>query len=505
MVKLSEIVSGPVHLPDMVDNYDDINTLNYKKKQIVRVSVVEVDVSNKRLRLSMRPSRIMSSTLPVADKEITNLSQVAAGDVVRGFVKNVSDKGLFVALGGQIIAMVKIANLSDRFLKDWKDEFQVDQLVKGRVLSVDTALNQVELSLKASAVDEDYTPPITYKDIKEGSVVTGKVRKVEEFGAFILVDNSNNVSGLCHRSQMADNAVKDATKLYKEGDAVKAVVLEVDVAKRRISLGLKPSLFDEDTDMDSDAEGGAALDDEEMTDEQRAMLEKLLGNDSGDDDEDDDDDDEDEDDEDEDEDEEEDEEEENGEDDEDEEMDDAPVKKSGGLGIGKKSAWSADPFDESGSEPEDQAEEQKDGDKKKKRRKAGIEVDRTAELDAHGPQTSSDYERLLLGQPDSSELWIAYMAFQMQVSELPKAREVAERAIKSINIREETEKLNVWVAYLNLEVAYGTKQTVEDVFKRACQYNDEQEVHERLASIYIQSEKLRVCSPSVVSRCQLRR
>lgn len=495
MVKLSEIVSGPVHLPDMADNYDDINTTNYKKNQIVRVSIVEVDTNNKRLRLSLRPSRIMSSTLPVADKEITNLSQIATGDIVRGFVKNVSDKGLFVVLGGYITAMVKIANLSDRFLKDWKDQFQVDQLVKGRVLAVDTTVNQVELSLKASTVDEDYTPPVTYNDIKEGSVVTGKVRKVEEFGAFILVDNSTNVSGLCHRSQMADTAVKDATKLYKEGDAVKAVVLEVDAAKRRISFGLKPSLFDEDTDMDSDDSdaGGVQLggddddddDDEEMTAEEQALLQKLLGNGDDDEDEDEDDEDDEEDDE---------EDEEDGDEDEDEEMGDAPSKKPGGLGLGKKSAWSADPFEDSASDSGDEEQEQEESDKKKKKRRKGeIEVDRTAELDAHGPQTSSDYERLLLGQPDSSELWIAYMAFQMQVSELPKAREVAERAIKSINIREEAEKLNVWVAYLNLEVAYGTKQTVEEVFKRACQYNDEQEVHERLASIYIQSEKLKVC------------
>ncbi|KAG5942719.1 hypothetical protein E4U53_007193 [Claviceps sorghi] len=498
MVQLSEIVSGPVHLPDMADNYDDIDTLSYRKNQIVRVAIVEVDVPNKRLRLSMRPSRTMSSTLPVADKEITSFSQITGGDVIRGFVKNVSDKGLFVLLGGHIAAMVKIANLSDRFLKDWKDQFQTDQLVKGRVLSVDPALKHIELSLKSSAVDDKFVPPITYSDIKEGQIVTGKVRKVEEFGAFIVVDNSTNVSGLCHRSQMADQAVKDATKLYKEGDAVKAFVLDVKAAERKISFGLKPSLFEADTAMDSDDsdDGGAALDsdgseedddedgDEDLDEEQRALLEKLLANESGDDDGSEDDDDDDEDDED--------------DEDEDEEMEDAPAKKSNGLSLGKKSAWSANPFEEAEPDSEDKEAAQNQGDKKKKEkakkkgRKAEIEVDRTAQLDAHGPQTSSDYERLLLGQPDSSELWIAYMAFQMQVSELPKAREIAERAIKSINIREETEKLNVWVAYLNLEVAYGTKQTVEEVFKRACQYNDEQEVHERLASIYIQSEKLKL-------------
>ncbi|EWY91624.1 hypothetical protein FOYG_08672 [Fusarium oxysporum NRRL 32931] len=491
LVKLSELVSGPVHLPDMADDFDTVNTLKQKKGEIVRVSIVELDASNKRLRLSTRPSRIMSSTLPVKDKEISDVSQLDAGDIVRGFVKNVSDKGLFVLLGGQVTALVKISNLSDRYLKEWKDHFQIDQLVKGRVIAVDKQTRHVELSLKSSVVDEDYTPPITYNDIKEGQVVTGKVRKVEEFGAFILIDNSDNVSGLCHRSQMAENPVKDATKLYKEGDAVKARVLEVDINKRRVTFGLKPSLFeDADTDMD-DSDAGVELDDDDSDDDvdmdDAGALLKILGTDNaGDSDEDEDDEDED------DEDEDDDDEEEEEDDDEDVEMEDQPTKKkSKGLGAGKKSEWSADPFDEPESESEEQSKDNEKT-KKKRRNRDEIQVDRTAELDANGPQTSSDYERLLLGQPDSSELWIAYMAFQMQVSELSKAREVAERAIKSINIREETEKLNVWVAYLNLEVAYGTKQTVEEVFKRACQYNDAQEVHERLASIFIQSEKLKV-------------
>ncbi|KAM0428294.1 hypothetical protein ACHAPT_007195 [Fusarium lateritium] len=484
LVKLSELVSGAVHLPDMADNFDDVNTLKHKKGDLVRVSIVELDKSNKKLRLSIRPSRIMSSTLTVKDKEINNISQVNAGDIIRGFVKNVSDKGLFVLLGGQVTGLVKISNLSDRYLKEWKDHFQIDQLVKARVIAVDKLINQVELSLKASVVDEDYTPHLTYNDVKEGQIVTGKVRKVEDFGAFIVIDNSDNVSGLCHRSQMAEKPVEDATKLYKAGDVVKARILEVNTKKRRITFGLKPSLFeDEDTDMD-DSDQGVELDAED-SDEDVEMGEggagvEIFGTDNaGDSEEDEDDDDNEEADSDE------------EEDDEDEEMEDKPTKKSKGLGAGKKSEWSADPFAEAESESEEQSKDDDKSKKKKKRSRDEIQVDRTAELDVNGPQTSSDYERLLLGQPDSSELWIAYMAFQMQVSELSKAREVAERAIKSINIREETEKLNVWVAYLNLEVAYGSKQTVEEVFKRACQYNNEQEVYERLASIYIQSEKLK--------------
>ncbi|PFH55955.1 hypothetical protein XA68_17330 [Ophiocordyceps unilateralis] len=470
LVRLGDAVSGPVQLPDMADDYADVNTLNYRRGDIVRVSVVEVDAGSQRLRLSLRPSRIMSSTMAVVDKEISNVSQLTVGDLVRGFVKNVSDKGLFVFLGGQVTAMVKIANLSDRFLKEWKDHFQVDQLVKGRVISVDTVAGQAELSLKASAVEDNYSAPLGWKDIQSGQVVTGKIRKVEEFGAFIVVDKSANVSGLCHRSQMADKAVRDVKKLYKEGDVVKAKVLKVDAEKRRISFGLKPSLFeDEDSEMadsDSDAGGGAAVDSDTDMDD---VVIKLKGIDDDDDDDD------------------------EGEDeDEEESAGEMRVPDTGGLGAGKKSLWSADPFrseSESESEADEQTSERKRPAQRKKR--ASLQVDKTGELDAHGPQKASDYERLLLGQSDSSALWIAYMAFQMQVSELPKAREVAERAIKTINVREEREKLNVWVAYLNLEVTYGSKGSVEGVFARACEYCDELEVHERLASIYIQSEKVK--------------
>ncbi|PHH69230.1 hypothetical protein CDD80_6934 [Ophiocordyceps camponoti-rufipedis] len=470
LVRLGDAVTGPVQLPDMADDYGDVEALKFRRGDMVRVSVVEVDAANQLLRLSLRPSRIMSSTMAVVDKEISHVSQLTVGDVVRGFVKNISDKGLFVLLGGQVTAMVKITNLSDRFIKSWKDEFKVDQLVKGRVIAVDLSALQVELNLRASVVDENYKAPLGWKDIQAGQVVTGKVRKVEEFGAFIVVDDSTNVSGLCHRSEMADAVVRDAKKLYREGDVVKALVLDVDADKRRISFGLKPSLLEEKDeemeDEDSDAGGVSVHSDAEMDD----VDFRLKGADED--------------------------VEDDGEDDDDQqEGGQVRVSETGGLGAGKKSAWSTDPFHESAAESGSEDDEDKQtAQRKRKRRKAGesaVQIDRTGELDAHGPQTASDYERLLLGQSDSSELWIAYMAFQMQVSELAKAREVAERAIRTINVREEREKLNVWVAYLNLEVTYGTKKEVDEVFRRACEYCDGLEVHERLASIYIQSEKLK--------------
>ncbi len=462
MVQLSDNISGPVNLTDLADDYSQANPLVHNKNDIVRVYVADVDQSNKRVRLSTRPSRVLNSALPVQDPEVSSISQLKVNDVVRGFVKNVADNGVFVNLGGDVTAYVRVSDLSDSFLKEWKSNFQVDQLVKGKVIVVDENLNHIQLSLKASVLDKDYVPPITFNDLQVGQIVTGKIRKVEDFGVFIVVDGSMNVSGLCHRSEMADDRVTDVKKLYSEGDAVKAIVLKIDAEKKRVNFGLKASYVgdneDNDEEMEDDDEGDAGVDSEEDSEmEGGVKVEEEAASDES--------------------------EEEEGDEDveEDVEMGDAAPLTAGGFD------WTASVLDEQPADVSDA--EDKDASKKKKKRKPTITVDRTGDLDANGPQSTSDFERLLLGQPDSSELWIQYMAFQMKLSELAKAREVAERAIRTINIREETEKLNIWIALLNLENAYGSDETTEEVFKRACQYNDALEIHQRLTSIYIQSGK----------------
>ncbi|XP_077205715.1 protein RRP5 homolog [Paroedura picta] len=105
------------------------------------------------------------------------------------------------------------------------------------------------------------------------------------------------------------------------------------------------------------------------------------------------------------------------------------------------------------------------------------------------PQSADDFDRLVLGNPDSSILWLQYMAFHLQATEIEKARAVAERALKTISFREEQEKLNVWVALLNLENMYGTEEALMKVFERAIQYNEPLKVFQQLADIYADSEK----------------
>ncbi|KAE8590466.1 hypothetical protein XENTR_v10018073 [Xenopus tropicalis] len=107
------------------------------------------------------------------------------------------------------------------------------------------------------------------------------------------------------------------------------------------------------------------------------------------------------------------------------------------------------------------------------------------------PQSADDFDRLVISSPDSSILWLQYMAFHLHATEIEKARVVAERALKTISFREEQEKLNVWVALLNLENMYGTEESLVKAFERAVQYNEPLKVYQQLADIYVKSEKFK--------------
>ncbi|KAK2823898.1 hypothetical protein FQN49_007508, partial [Arthroderma sp. PD_2] len=472
LVQINDNVVGVVSLIDMADDYTKVDPTTFHKNEALRVCVVDVDIPNKKISFSVRPSKILSSSLPVEDPEITSIEQLSVGQIVRGFIRRVDNVGVFVTLGHSVTAYIRVSDLSDSFLKEWKDEFQVDQLVQGRITVVDKDNNKIQMTLKKSALDPNYKPPFALIDLKPGQIVTGKVRKVEEYGAFIAIDGSANLSGLCHRSEMAEKRVEDATQLYEKDDIVKAKVLKVNLDKGQISLGLKASYFkdlpaeaeSEDSGSDDEA-GGIGLEDD--SDEDMS----LGGVDIDDEDED-----------------EEEEEEEDSGDDDVEMKDAADDTKEGGL-VTSGFDWTGN-GDKAGDElPADSTAEDDGATKRKKRRKAEIQVDRTGDLDANGPQSVADYERLLLGEPDSSLLWLKYMAFQLELGEVDKAREIAERALRTMSIGQDTEKLNVWVAQLNLENTFGNDDTLEDVFKRACEYNDAHEIYDRMASIFIQSGK----------------
>ncbi|KAJ7783575.1 hypothetical protein DFH07DRAFT_192575 [Mycena maculata] len=485
LVKLASRIGGTLHPTDTSDDYDAATPFPVVDS-VLKASVIGIDQAKKQLTLSTRHSRMYPDQVkPVVDREIKDLADLQVGQTIRGFIKSVAEHGLFVTIGRDIDARVQIKELFDDYVKEWKVRFNTNQLVKGRILSVDLEAKKVEMTFRSGDFSKASTSSLSIADLKEGQKVDGIVNRIEDYGLFIQIEGSK-INGLCHKSQLSDNPSADvavALRGFREGDRVKAYVMNID--KRKVSLSLKPSHFDEE---DFNEAKAAEPDSDDDAPEASDVEEDIPGDVADEDDE----------------------------NDSDEEVDamhvdidpqshlyqssSKPQKPSvpthaPSLQLSGGFQWSANPMfeaEEDGSNPSDSDDDPDDDHterKKKKRRKKEIEQDLTADMHIKTPESNADFERLLLGSPNSSYLWVQYMSFQLQLSEVEKARTIARRALQTINFREEQEKLNIWIALLNLENAYGTDETIESTFKEAARSNDSKTIHLRLALIFDQSDK----------------
>ncbi|CDO66528.1 U3 small nucleolar ribonucleoprotein, U3 snoRNP, putative [Plasmodium reichenowi] len=99
-----------------------------------------------------------------------------------------------------------------------------------------------------------------------------------------------------------------------------------------------------------------------------------------------------------------------------------------------------------------------------------------------------DYERLIASEKNKSAIWISYIAFYLEQNNLEEARKVAERALKTIDIHEIDEKLNIYLCYINMECLYGDK--LNDIFKRALLCNNEKSIYLHTIHILKKNQKL---------------
>lgn len=299
-------------------------------------------------------------------------------------------------------------------------------------------------------------------------------------------------------SQLSDNKDADtalALRSFQEGDTVKAFISSIDLDKRRISFSLKPSHFaDEDFQEEDDAseenqEPLGVVEDVEMASAGEDGADDMDRDAASEDDE-----------------------------DQDSEIEpmaveiDADIqsfnpKQTGAMAIPSTVRpvpvlklqggfqWSGDIPQEGADDTgpsEDSDSDEQPSKKKRKKKKKQIELDLTADMHSKTPESTSDFERVLLGSPNSSYLWIQYMSFQLQLSEIEKAREIGKRALDTISFREEREKLNVWIALMNLENVYGSDESLESVFKDAARHCEPKTVYLRFASILEESGKKEV-------------
>jgi small subunit ribosomal protein S1 len=164
----------------------------------------------------------------------TTLETLAPGQIIDGVIKNLTDYGAFIDLGG-IDGLLHVTDMSWGRVNHPSELFHVGDEIKVKVLKFDPDSERVSLGLKQIQPDPWIDASIRYPI---GKRVQGKVVSLAEYGAFVELEAG--IEGLIHVSEMSwTKRVKHPSKVVSVGDQVEALVLDVDERERKISLGMK--------------------------------------------------------------------------------------------------------------------------------------------------------------------------------------------------------------------------------------------------------------------------
>ncbi len=201
---------------------------DYKGKELT-LKVVELDPEKNKL--------ILSRKLVLEEEEKKRreerLAEIEVGQILEGTVQRITDFGAFVDIGG-IDGLVHVSELAWHRVEHPADVLAKDDEVKVKVLKVDREAERISLSIK-----ETQPGPwqLVADHIKTGDVVTGVVKRLVSFGAFVEVYPS--VEGLVHISQISRRHIATPQEVLEEGQEVKVKVLDMQLDQKRISLSMK--------------------------------------------------------------------------------------------------------------------------------------------------------------------------------------------------------------------------------------------------------------------------
>jgi small subunit ribosomal protein S1 len=214
----SQIALRPVkEMDELLDTEHDFKIVKYNKRR-------ENIVLSRRIILEAERTALRESTIQLLKE----------GAVLQGKVKNITDYGLFIDLGG-IDGLVHITDMSWGRLGHPSEVYQIGNPITVKVLSFDKERERVSLGIKQLTTD-----PWTEAEIKfpAGSKLRGRVVSLTDYGAFVEV--VEGVEGLVHVSEMSwTKKIRHPSQVVTPGQSVDVIVLSVDPTNKRISLGMK--------------------------------------------------------------------------------------------------------------------------------------------------------------------------------------------------------------------------------------------------------------------------
>jgi small subunit ribosomal protein S1 len=227
-VELQPGVEGLIHISEMFWTRE----MKHPSKvlsmgQRINVMVLEVSPENKRISLGLKqtsenPWNMLKDKYP-------------PGTVVRGKIRNLTDFGIFVGIEDGIDGLVHVSDISwKERIKHPSELYKKGQEIEAVVLNVDTENEKFSLGIKQLESNpwEDFC-----NRYASGSVVTGKISNVTDFGVFVEIEEG--IEGLVHISELSHKRIKSTSELFSVGNEVTAVIKNVDPKSRKIRLSIK--------------------------------------------------------------------------------------------------------------------------------------------------------------------------------------------------------------------------------------------------------------------------
>lgn len=234
-----EIDNIRAFLPGSLVDVRPVRDLSYLEGKELEFKVIKLDQKRNNVVVSRR-AVVETESTEERDALIESLQE---GQTVKGIVKNLTDYGAFIDLGG-IDGLLHITDMSWKRIKHPSEIVEVGQEIEVKVLKFDRDRTRVSLGLKQTGEDP-------WEDIARrypvDSRLFGKVTNLTDYGCFVEIEEG--VEGLVHVSEMDwTNKNMAPNKLVNVGDEVEVMVLDIDIERRRISLGMKqckPNPWDE--------------------------------------------------------------------------------------------------------------------------------------------------------------------------------------------------------------------------------------------------------------------
>ena len=227
-VELEPGVEGLIHVSEMFWTRE----IRHPSKvlsidQNINVMILDINTETKRISLGLKQT--------TANPWETLKQKYPEGSVIKGTIRNITNFGIFVGVEEGIDGLIHMSDISwKQRVKHPSEMFKKGQEIEVMVLNIDVEHEKFSLGLKQ--IEKNPWEELSVK-YPSGSIVTGKVTNITDFGIFVEIEEG--IEGLVHISELSSRRVKSSAELFSVGDNVSAIVKNVDPKSRKIRLSIK--------------------------------------------------------------------------------------------------------------------------------------------------------------------------------------------------------------------------------------------------------------------------